>query len=85
MIARNRMSKKRKNVAIPIVEQQSEPVTEPAKARVRFVPRDCSACSSLRGDSKESYSFVYHTAGRIRYCKCRYCGNTWTQAGEVTT
>lgn len=62
------MSKKRK---------QPRPTTIEIKPRA-FVPRPCSACTALR-DAESNYSYVYHTAGRIRYCKCKYCNNTWTQ------
>lgn len=52
-----------------------------------FVPRACSCCQADRPPGT-SYSKVYATKGRIRYCRCHYCGNTWTQAvsaEQITT
>ncbi|AMV30903.1 hypothetical protein VN12_19585 [Pirellula sp. SH-Sr6A] len=60
--------------------EQTQPVTqEQPKARQKFVPQDCSMCVALREDPETSYSFVYHTAGNLRYCKCGNCGHTWKQ------
>lgn len=44
----------------------------------RFVSRPCCMCSAFRPPAT-NYSFVYAKHGRVRYCKCRFCGNTWTQ------
>jgi hypothetical protein len=40
--------------------------------------RPCSLCESRRPIGK-SYSRVYCTKANARYCKCSYCGHTWTQ------
>lgn len=46
----------------------------------RYVPPKCSACTSLR-DTDENFTDVYRTAREVgyivRYCKCRFCGNTF--------
>jgi hypothetical protein len=40
--------------------------------------RPCALCESRRPIGK-SYSRVYCTKTNARYCKCSYCGHTWTQ------
>ena len=40
--------------------------------------RPCSLCESRRPIGT-SYSRVYCTKTNARYCKCSYCGHTWTQ------
>ena len=50
---------------------------EVPKARA-FEPRACCACEAIRPKNK-NYSYVYHTKQRVRYCKCSFCGATWTQ------
>ena len=40
--------------------------------------RPCTLCESRRPFGK-SYSRVYCTKSNARYCKCSYCGHTWTQ------
>jgi hypothetical protein len=67
------------------IERQPDVRTEEAViiAKPRgFEPRHCSACTSLREDKTKNYSFVYHTRGKVRYCKCGYCGNTWSQFSD---
>lgn len=54
---------------------------KPPEAEVKpraFVPRPCSECQSVRKPNT-NYSRVYSVHGKIRYCKCSFCGNTWTQ------
>ena len=60
--------------ALKILESQETPT-----ARARFVPRECPNCQADR-PSGTNYSYVQHTAGRVRYCHCKFCGHTWTQA-----
>ena len=70
-------------VVLQIIEDTStivETVTDAVAPR-RFTPRPCSLCTVHR-DGK-NYSYVYHTAGRVRYCKCKLCNNTWTQSAEL--
>jgi len=45
-----------------------------------FVPQPCSCCTALR-PADTNYSRVVSTQGRIRYCKCSFCGNTWKDQG----
>lgn len=45
-----------------------------------FVPQPCSCCTALR-PVDTNYSRVVSTQGRIRYCKCSFCGNTWKDQG----
>ena len=40
--------------------------------------RPCSLCESRRPAGK-SYSRVYCTKAQVRYCKCGWCGYTWSQ------
>lgn len=46
-----------------------------------FVARPCSMCEGIR-PSGTSYSRVYSKHGQLRYCKCDFCGNTWSQFFE---
>lgn len=55
-----------------------EPPAEALKPRA-FVPRPCSSCNAFRPPAT-NYSEVVTTRGSIRYCRCRYCGHTWSQA-----
>lgn len=45
-----------------------------------FEARPCTICAGVRPHGK-NYSRVYTTRGRVRYCKCSFCGNTWAQEG----
>ena len=56
-----------------VVEYEPEPR--------RFMPRDCTQCLTRRKPG-ESYVRVYSKHGKIRYCRCSLCGNTWAQEGE---
>ena len=60
-----------------IISKAQSLVTEPR----RFMPRDCTQCLTRRKPG-ESYVRVYSKHGRIRYCRCSLCGNTWAQEGE---
>lgn len=71
-----------------IKELKPQQVVEPPKPRVTsFVARDCTSCASLRESDEnvkgKSFSRVYGTAGRVRYVRCDYCGNTWKQTPEL--
>ena len=51
--------------------------TEIPKPRITsYVAPPCSACSAMRPEG-ENHSRVMSTHGRIRYCKCGFCGNTF--------
>jgi hypothetical protein len=54
--------------------------TDAPKAR-EFTPRDCTLCITSR-PPRQQFSRVYAKRGKIRYCKCGYCGNTWSQEGD---
>lgn len=54
-------------------------VIETPKPR-QFEARPCVLCQNYRPHGK-NYSRVYCTRGRVRYCKCDFCGNTWAQEG----
>ena len=47
----------------------------------RFTPKDCPMCESHRPKGL-SFSRVYSTQGRIRYCRCEFCRHTWSQEGK---
>lgn len=73
-----------------IEESQTQQVVEPTvqeepRARQKFVPQNCPMCVELRDDKTKNYSFVYHTAGSMRYCKCEHCGHTWKQKHNPVT
>jgi hypothetical protein len=73
------MAKKRKQQ--PVQEVQETQVIESAIEEpkpVRQEARPCSLCQNYRPHGK-NYSRVYCTRGRVRYCKCDFCGNTWSQ------
>ena len=40
--------------------------------------RPCTLCESRRPIGT-SYSRVYCTKAKVRYCRCSYCGHTWPQ------
>lgn len=79
------MSKRPKAKAVAVIEQPAQKVAEvdpvPELEPRRFMPRDCTMCVTRRKPG-ESYSRVYSKHGKIRYCKCDKCGNTWAQEGE---
>jgi hypothetical protein len=54
--------------------------TKPVPRVSSFVPQPCSCCTALR-PADTNYSRVMSTQGRIRYCKCTFCGNTWKEQG----
>jgi hypothetical protein len=76
------MAKKRKQQSVQEVQETQviEAVIEESKPR-EFEARPCSACASVRPYGK-NYSRVYCTRASIRYCKCDFCGNTWSQEGK---
>jgi hypothetical protein len=56
---------------------------DPSQVTTEPIPREdearpCSLCESRRPIGK-SYSRVYCTKAKVRYCRCSYCGHTWTQ------
>ena len=85
------MSKKRPNkslLSIPEIGQALPDEYNPQTtftAEVEYSPtpredeaRPCSLCESRRPIGT-SYSRVYCTKRHVRYCKCHYCGHTWSQ------
>ena len=59
-------------------------VVELPKPR-RFTPRDCSLCTENRkrsGMEGKSFTQVYGQAGNLRYCRCKFCGNSWKESGQ---
>jgi hypothetical protein len=82
------MSKRPKRIDRPATQETIEPIeiieTVEAVAVVDDpIPREdearpCTLCESRRPIGK-SYSRVYCTTANVRYCKCSYCGHTWTQ------
>lgn len=73
---RRKQPMEQKQVDAPIEQSQvAEPVSR------RFVPNDCSMCEERRPKNK-SYSYVYWTRERVRYCKCKFCGHTWKEGKE---
>lgn len=62
-------------------EKEQETICKLLQATPReFVPRDCTQCTALR-PPRQSYSRVYCKRGKIRFCKCGFCGATWSQEG----
>ena len=68
------------NQVSPVEPQLLEIDDKPPEPR-RFTPKDCAMCETHRPRG-ESYSRVYSTQGKIRYCKCGFCGHTWSQEGK---
>lgn len=58
-------------------EEERESIPAPR----RFTPKDCPMCESHRPKGL-SFSRVYSTQGRIRYCRCEFCRHTWSQEGQ---
>jgi hypothetical protein len=83
------MSKRKRQIALQPgegIELDSSVKIEPVEAVATIeipIPREdearpCTLCESRRPIGK-SYSRVYCTKTNARYCKCSYCGHTWTQ------
>jgi hypothetical protein len=56
---------------------------DPSQVTTEPIPREdearpCALCESRRPIGT-SYSRVYCTKAKVRYCRCSYCGHTWTQ------
>lgn len=66
---------------VSTVNTQVEDAIDSTPAPRRFTPKDCAMCETHRPRG-ESYSRVYSTQGKIRYCKCGFCGHTWSQEGK---
>jgi hypothetical protein len=81
------MSRKQRQNHDERVVQRPREAKEPKPRNTSFVAAPCSLCQSLRDSSEESkgksYSRVYATVGKVRYCKCGYCGNTWKQVEDT--
>ena len=81
--------RRRKDTRLARKPQDDRLEREELKPRA-FVPRACTACTKLR-EAGTSYSIVYAKVGRVRYCRCKFCDNTWTQTisadqqGQFTT
>jgi hypothetical protein len=83
------MSKKKRQIALQPGERieldssvKIEPVESVAVVEAP-IPREdearpCTLCESRRPIGK-SYSRVYCTKAKVRYCRCSYCGHTWAQ------
>jgi hypothetical protein len=82
------MSKKKRHVTLQPGEQielDSSVKIEPVEAVTisesiyrQFTPRPCTLCETLR-PANTNASYVYCTRGKIRFCKCKECGHTWSQ------
>jgi len=60
----------------PQVATIEQPQIEQPKPQ-RFRARDCCLCQAIRPAGY--WSKVTGTKGRIRHCKCTFCGNDWKQ------
>jgi len=83
------MSKKKRQIALQPgerIELDSSVKIEPVESVAVIetpIPREdearpCTLCESRRPVGK-SYSRVYCTKAKVRYCKCSYCGHTWAE------
>jgi hypothetical protein len=82
------MSKRPKRTEKPATQEAIEPIEiiEPVESVAVIetpIPREdearpCTLCESRRPIGK-SYSRVYCTKAKVRYCRCSYCGHTWPQ------
>ena len=69
------MSKKRTTKPKQVNGAKVTPVKgEPASQRV--CAPECQCCHNER-------TYIYATRGRLRYCKCRRCGWTWSISGDL--
>lgn len=60
--------------AMKILEAAAKTV---AKERTRnFTAKPCPACIADR-PADSNFSRVFATRGKVRYCRCGYCGHTW--------
>ena len=66
---------------VSTVNTQVEDAIDNTPAPRRFTPKDCPMCESHRPKGL-SFSRVYSTQGRIRYCRCEFCRHTWSQEGQ---
>jgi hypothetical protein len=77
------MSRKRKNENRIIGRPAGIEVPQPR----RYVPKPCSMCTALRPNNAVNYSEVYTTKTEsstiVRYCRCKFCSNTWKEIGSV--
>jgi hypothetical protein len=76
-------SKKRKQDTRLAIVQADVRTVEAVPRVSSFVPKPCSLCEARR-PADTNYSRVRSTQGRIRYCRCEFCGNTWKEQGEFT-
>lgn len=83
----NRFAQLVDNAKTEVIEQishaieQQQPIDLPIVQEIKpraFVPRQCSQCAAIRPPNT-NFSVVYHTRQTVRYCRCKYCGWTWTQ------
>lgn len=69
--------------AFPTSIDAARPIELPKPRVTSFVARDCTQCTALRDQDAtakgKSFTRVYGTVGRVRYCRCEFCGNTWKQ------
>jgi hypothetical protein len=81
------MAKKPKRISSPATQETIEPleIIEPVESVTisesiyrQFTPRPCTLCETLR-PANTNASYVYCTRGKIRFCKCKECGHTWSQ------
>lgn len=80
---------RKKHKPLPIVASDEPEVVEeitPTLAAVapkpkQFSPRPCTACAALR-PANTNYSRVYSKHGKVRYCRCDFCNNTWAQYAD---
>lgn len=75
------MSKKRNKMqelpSMPVEESASVAVASEPRARSRnFTAKPCPACVADR-PADSNFSRVFATRGKVRYCRCGYCGHTW--------
>ena len=78
------MSKRPKRINSPATQEAIEPI-ETIEAVIiaepiyrQFTPRPCTLCEARR-PANTNASYVYCTRGKIRFCKCKECGHTWSQ------
>lgn len=75
------MSKKRNKMqelpSMPVEESASVAVASEPRARSRnFTAKPCPVCVADR-PADSNFSRVFATRGKVRYCRCGYCGHTW--------
>ena len=69
-----------------VISGECETMEVPLPKARRYSPPSCSACTALRPEGKD-FTEVYSTKREgeyvFRYCRCKFCGNTFKDSERV--